>query len=219
MNRIRTVLLSMPLLVGAAFAQAQQSSPRLSGDVVALNGSTLQVKSSAGQTESVTLGSKLRVIAISPSNLSAIKQNDYVATTSVPQPDGTLNAVEIRIFPESMRGTGEGHRPMDNKPGDTMTNATVTNIGNAPKAGDTTTNATVASVTNANKSMKMTVKYKGGEKEVLISDKTPIYRMEDGDRSLLVPGAHVVLNTTKQGDGTMISERLTVGKNGIVPPQ
>ena len=146
----------------------------------------------------------------------------FLGTTAVPQPNGTLVATEVHVFPESMRGTGEGHRPFDGPPGSTMTNATVTNMTGAAarstKPQSTMTNATVATVADADHTRRMTLKYKDGEKVIVVPDDVPVVMVEPGDRSLLVPGAHIIVVATKAADGTMSADRVSVGKNGLIPP-
>ena len=113
-----------------------------------------------------------------------------------------LYASEVHIFPESMRGTGEGHRPMDTGPGNTMTNATVSSVGavkagDAAGAGNTMTNATVAQVARGEPERRLTLTYAGGEKVVIVPANTPIVMVEPADRSLLTPGAHVIVYATQ----------------------
>ena len=98
------------------------------------------------------------------SDLAKIGQGDFLGTTAVPQPDGTLKVSEVHVFAEAMRGTGEGHRPMDNLPGSTMTNATVTAIGGGKSPGNTMTNATVSQITAQDRSRRMTLAYKGASR-------------------------------------------------------
>ena len=142
--------------------------------------------------------------------------------TAAPQADGTLVASEVQVFPESMRGTGEGHRPMSPdsgaSAGATMTNATVASVAGA-KAGNTMTNATVSSVAPGERAMRMTLTYKGGEKIVVVPEGILVFMTEVADRSSLVPGAHVVAYVAKQPDGILVAERVSVGKNGYVPPR
>ena len=105
------------------------------------------------------------------------------------------------------------------EPGSTMTNATIASVGGRGAAArGTATNATVAEVSGAADGRALTLTYKGGEKVVVVPDNVPIVMVEPADRSLLVPGAHVVVYAAAQPDGTLVSERLTVGKNGFVPP-
>jgi hypothetical protein len=198
----------------------QTVTQRIRGDVIASNGHELQVKSATGQVFTVRLADSVRVSARSASNLASIKPGAFIGTTAVPLPDGTLSAVEVHIFPESMRGTGEGHRPMETDPGSTMTNATVTGVAAAGKAAarSTMTNATVATVAASGAGQRLTLTYKDGEKTVVVGDSVPIVLVEPGDASMLVPGAHVVVTAAKQPDGTLTSDRVSVGLNGLVPP-
>ncbi len=207
------------LLATAGSAYGQAATQRIRGDVVALNGRNLEVKTASGQVITVRLADNVRISARSASNLAAITTGTFLGTTAVPRPDGTLSATEVHIFPESMRGTGEGHRPMDGEAGSTMTNATVTSVTPAKAAPRSTmTNATVANVAASGAGRQITLKYKDGEKVVVIGDTVPVVMVEPGDASMLVPGVHVVVTAAKQLDGTLASDRVSVGKNGLVPP-
>jgi hypothetical protein len=222
MTRARSFL---PLLLSAfavasGFAHAQTQATRMRGDIVSVNGSALQIKTDSGQTVAVKLADKYSVSGRSRADLAKVTQGVFLGTTAVPGPDGTLVASEVHIFPESMRGTGEGHRPMDAASGSTMTNATVASVGvGRPAASNRTmTNATVAAVAGGDQERRMTLRYDGGEKVVTIPKDTPIVMIEPGDASLLVAGAHVVVSGAKQGDGSMLVDRIQVGKNGFIPP-
>ena len=208
------------LLALAGSAHGETSRERIHGDVIALRGHDLELKAGAGQIVRVRLADHVRVSARSAANLGAIAPGAFIGTTAIPQPDGTLSAVEVHIFPESMRGTGEGYRPMDAMPGGTMTNATVTNVAATGKAGarNTMTNATVANVAASGPGRRITLKYKGGEKTVVVGTSVPVVMIEPGDASMLVPGAHVLVTATKRPDGSLVSERVAVGRNGLVPP-
>lgn len=221
MNRLNVCALSIGcLLASAGLAYGQTATQRIRGDVVALNDHNLEVKTGAGQLITVRLADNARVSARSAAKLEAITSGAFIGTTAIPQPDGTLSAVEVHIFPESMRGTGEGHRPMDTAPGSTMTNATVTSVTAAGKAAprNTMTNATVANVAASGPGRRITLKYKDGEKVVVVGDSVPVVMVEPGDISMLVPGAHILVTATKQLDGTLIADRISVGKDGLVPP-
>ena len=147
MSRILTALLTIGLLVANSSTYAQSATQRIRGDVVALDGANVRIKSPEGEDLSVKLMDDVRLTAVSRASAADIKAGSFVGATAVAQPDGTLKASEVHIFPESMRGTGEGHRPMDSRPGSTMTNATVSRISETkPPAGSKTTNATVAKV-------------------------------------------------------------------------
>jgi hypothetical protein len=119
----------------------------------------------------------------------------------MPQADGSLVSLEVLVFPESMRGSGEGHYPWDLQPGSMMTNATVAEVGSAGAKG-----------------RRVTLRYKDGEKSIVVPEDVPIVTFEPGERSMLVPGAHVLLTATRQPDGTLTAARVAVGKDGLVPP-
>jgi hypothetical protein len=202
---------------GAVHAQPQ----KISGDVIRLDASTLQIRAGDGQTVSVKFGDNVRLSARSPADIDRIVPGAFIATTAAPRPDGMLYASEVRIFPESMRGNGEGHRPMDTGPGNTMTNATVSSVGGGKadvKPGNTMTNATVAQIARSEPERRLTLTYPGGEKVVIVPVNTPITMVEPADRSLLIPGAHVIVFATKQADGSLAADRITIGVNGFVPP-
>jgi hypothetical protein len=216
------LLLLAALLAGGdiALAQAQTQTQKITGDIVRVDGLRLEVKTAGGQAVTVKLADNFRLSVRSAADATKLAPGAYVGTTAVPQPDGTLLAREVHVFPESMRGTGEGHRAMDvAEPGSTMTNATIASVGGRGAAArGTATNATVAEVSGASGGHTLTLAYKGGEKVVVVPGNVPIVMVEPADRSLLVPGAHVVVYAAAQPDGTLAAERLTVGKNGFVPP-
>ena len=135
-----------------------------------------------------------------PADLAAAGTGSFIGTAAVPQADGTLKAQEVVIFPESMRGVGEGHRAWDLTPDSTMTNATV--------------EAAVAGA--AGRELSLT--YKGGEKKLVVPPGTPIVTLAPGDASLLKAGNHVFLSATQGADGIVTASRITVGKDGLVPP-
>ncbi|MEP6655774.1 MAG: DUF5666 domain-containing protein [Betaproteobacteria bacterium] len=213
-NRWRCMVgwMAVTIVTGAG---AQPALERIHADVVVVAGDTLQVRTAAGQMTSIRLADKTRVQSRAAADSSRLAPGLYVGVTAVPQPDGTLLASQINVFPESLRGTGEGHRPMETLPGSTMTNATVGAVAATPQS--TTTNATVAQAAGSDRSRRLTLTYAGGEKLVIVPGSTPVILTEIGDRSLLVPGAHVVVYASRQVDGSLASERVSVGKNGTVP--
>src|SRR5947209_325460 len=169
----------LALSIGAALAAEPQ---RINGDVVSLEGSLLHVRTTAGQEVAVKVGDSARITTRATTDLAQLAKGDFLGTTAVPQPDGTLKASEVHVFAEAMRGTGEGHRPMDNIPGSTMTNATVTAIGSAKAApANTMTNATVSSISTQDRARRMTLAYKGGEKVVVVPEGTPVTRVAPDD--------------------------------------
>jgi len=212
---------ALAVLLTTVAAAAQGASPKdehVRGDIVAVSGDSLQVRTRAGQEVTLSLAPTLRVSAAQRTNLDSIGQGLFVGTTAVPQSDGTLRAVEVHVFPESMRGTGEGHRPWDLPPESTMTNATVSKI--EPQAGGTSptmTNATVAEVARSAGGRKLQLKYPGGEKTVYVPANTPVVKLEPSERSKLKSGEHVFAVATRKPDGSLIAQRMIVGE-GVVPP-
>jgi hypothetical protein len=185
------------LTAAAAFAQNVPTS-RILGTVDAVEGSHLAITSNQGEKYAVTLADNWSVIAVAPGKLADIKPGSYVGAGGVPQSDGTQKAMVVTIFPEQMRGIGEGFRPWDRAPQGTMTNATV------------------AEITEAAGSL-LTLRYPGGEQRVLVPDDAQIVMLLPGERAMLAPGAHLATTTTKQPDGTLTAARVNVGKDGFVP--
>jgi hypothetical protein len=212
------VLLVLAALAFSAPAPAQAPAQRITGVVVTLQGQVLTLRSTGGETTQLRLTDGMRITARLPATWSQIATGSYVGTTAVPQPDGTLLAKEVHVFTAAQRGTGEGHYPMAT-PGDTMTNATVSKLAAAPaRPRDTMTNATVAAQGSTGGGHRLTLTYKGGEKIVMVPDGVPLVASEPGDRSLLVPGAHVVAYAQRDADGGLAAQRLSVGKNGFDTP-
>ena len=214
----RVAFIAASLLAGAATAQSPSSGKpapeHVRGDIVSIDGNTVTVKSRSGETVKLQLADDVRVAVAEKGDLGDVRDGAFIGTTAVPQSDGTLRAIEVHVFPDSMRGTGEGHRPWDLRPGSTMTNATVSGVGaTGGKSPSTMTNATVAKVAGR----KLTLKYSGGEKSVLVPSDAKVVKLEPGDRSQLKPGVHLFAIASRQPDGTFRAERLTIGKD-VVPP-
>jgi uncharacterized protein DUF5666 len=219
LQRSVVVLLGACVIVtGTVHAQTPVS--RVRGDIVSVNGNTLELKADSGQRLAVRLADRYTVSARSRAEVSNIAPGVFLGTTATPGPDGTLTASEVHVFPESMRGTGEGHRLMDATAGSSVTDATVTSVAAARTAGAsrTMTNATVATMAGGDKEPQMTLRYNGGEKVVTIPKGTPIVMVEPGDKSMLVSGAHVIVSGVQQSDGSLLADRVTVGKDGLIPP-
>jgi hypothetical protein len=189
------------VILPAGAQQAPQGAPtRIRGTIDKLNGQDLTVQSREGQTVSIALADNVAVAYLVKKNIGDIKPGDYIASTGIKGTDGKLHAVEVRIFPESLRGAGEGQYPWDLKPDSVMTNATVGTITQAPQGN------------------VVKVSYKGTESEYTIDPTTPIFANATGDRSLLAPGAAVFVIASKHDDGKLTSARLYVEKDGIKPP-
>ena len=215
MRKLSGLILGFVLVTG--IGAAQMPPQKISGDVVALDGATLRL-TSGGRIVSVKLADAARISARSPATVGGITPGAFVGATAVPQADGTLLASEIQIFPESLRGTGEGHRPMAAPAGATMTNATVRAVTPAA-ARNTMTNATVASATSTPEGRTLKLTYTGGEKVVVVPGDALVFATDVGTRDLLVAGAHVVVYAQPQSDGMLVAERVSVGKDGYVPPR
>jgi hypothetical protein len=192
--------LSVALSLGATVAVAQTTS-RIRGTLTSLEGATLHVApNGGGPEETITLTPAATVTALVPAKLSDITSGSFIGTAATTQADGTLVAKEVHIFPESMRGTGEGHRAFDLGPKSTMTNGTV---GQEVKATDGNT---------------LTVNYKGGQKSIVVPPDAPVVMFAPGDKAMLVPGAHVQVQARRSDDGKLTADRVLVGKDGLVPP-
>jgi hypothetical protein len=196
---IASLSLGLSALVSVGFAQ-QPSPVRLRGVIDATDGSTLQVKLRDGAVRVVHLADKARIGALAKATLADVKIDSFVGITSVPDGNGGQRAVEIHIFPDALRGTGEGQRPWDLLPNSTMTNATVA--------------TTVASVNG----QTIKVKYKGGETEVATTPETQIVALENGDRSELKAGTAVVVIGVKRADGDIDAGIVNFGRDGLKPP-
>jgi hypothetical protein len=209
---IRMSFVASTLLAFAATAQPAQPE-HVRGEITKAEGNTLTVKSH-GKTVELNLPEDAKVATAEKGSMSDVKDGAFIGTTAVPGKGGTLRAIEVHVFPDSMRGTGEGHRPWDLRPGSTMTNATVSGMEPGGKSQSTMTNATVSKKSGG----KLTLKYKDGEKTVMVPPNTKVVKLEPGDKSDLKPGAHVFVIASRQSDGTLRADRMTVGKNGVVPP-
>jgi hypothetical protein len=181
-------------------AQQSPSPTRVRGTVEGVDGDVLAVKSRSGEELKLHMTGDMRVVGISRISLSDIKVGSFIGTTTVPGPDGSQNAVEVHVFPENMRGTGEGSRPYDLKPNSSMTNATV------------------AESVVGNDGRTLLVKYKGGEKNVQVSSETPVVTYVPADKSDLKAGAKIIAFTKKLPDGSFETSRVSVGRDGLTPP-
>jgi len=196
---LRMIGLTMVLAVPVAWAQ-EPPPIRIRGTIERIDGSTYVVKNRDGAELKVTLAEKPQIAGIAKASLSDIKQGSFVGITGMPQPDGSQRALEVHIFPESMRGTGEGHYPWDLRPQSTMTNA---NVDQLVTAVDGRT---------------LTLKYKDGEKKIFVPTDVPIVTYVPGDKSDLKVGAKVFIIGVKQSDGTVQGRAWRVGRDGITPP-
>jgi hypothetical protein len=200
MINLTTAIATVVALVAIpALAQAPKPE-RIAGVIESVDGHTLLGKSAKGGVAlKLNLADKILVVEVHKASLADIKPNDFIGSGAMPQPDGTQKAIEVHIFAESMRGTGEGFRPWT-QPGSTMTNGTV---------GETVTGIS---------GQTLTVSYKGGQQKIVVPPGTPIVRYQVGDMTALKPGAaFAVLAAVKQPDGSYNVARINVGVDGVVP--
>ena len=197
---------ALRILIGAGLAAAvvvsaaaQQQGQRVAGKISGVNGQTVTVKDDKGAEVKVNLAEKAVIMTVGKASLADVKTNSYIGVGAMPQADGSQKAIRVMIFPEAQRGTGEGHRPWD-RPGTTMTNATV----------DTT-------VTSVDGQVVM-VKYKDGEKKIIIGPDAVILSNIPGSTSDLKPGTNIAIPaTTQKPDGTLEAARVNIGRGDYVP--
>jgi len=208
--RVKTLTMigaTCAVLLASAAVFAQDKPMRVRGTVEQIDGAMMTVKSREGDTLKVKLADEVKVVALVKASLADIKPNSFVGSTAMPQPDGTWKAVEVHIFPEEMRGTGEGDRPYDYKPQSTMTNGTVNSLAK------TTMTGTVAN----EEGTTLTLDYKGGSKKIDVTPQTVIVSYTPGTREELKPGASIYIPAaTRQADGTLLTARVNVGR-GVAP--
>jgi hypothetical protein len=194
----RMTLTLLALLPVSGFAQGPAMT-RIRGDIEALDEQEIHIVSRTGQGYTLRLPPDVQVQVIAATTLDAIKPGSFIGSAAVTEKDGTLRALEVHVFPESMRGTGEGHRPFDLGPDSTMTNGTV---------GDVV----------VSQGRTLTVNYQGGQKTIVVPPNAPVVTYEPGSRSLLKPGAHVIVFATELPDKHLSATRIAIGKDGLVPP-
>jgi len=197
---IATLFIAFIAMPALAQAPAEGTRQRVVGTVDKLDSNNLMVKANDGQPVTVVLDDNAVVFGVEKRTLADIKPGDYLASGGVKGTDGKIHAVEVRIFPETLRGTGEGQRAWDAKPDGVMTNATVGTVSQSPQGG------------------VIHVKYKEGESEFTVGPEVPIVAYVAGDRSLLKPGAAIFTVAQKKPDGTLTTGRVTAEKNGVKPP-
>ena len=199
---MKKMILSAAFALAATAALAQAPDVvRVRGTIQSVDGSMLDVKARDGADMKIKLADNAQVRTVVGKTIADVKQGLFVGITAMPQPDGTQKAVEIHIFPEAARGTGEGHRPWDLMPGSTMTNANV--------------DSEVA-VTDGK---KLVLKYKDGDKTFIVPDNVKVVMFAPGATADIKPGAKIfIVGAKKLPDGTFEAPAITVGTNGVDPP-
>jgi hypothetical protein len=186
--------------VFGAIAQQPPTPTRVRGTIEGIDGDLLVVKSRGGEDVKLHLTSDVKVVGIIKISLADIKLGSFIGTTTVAGADGRQNAVEVHVFPEDMRGTGEGSRPYDLKPNSTMTNATV------------------AEQVAGNDGQTLMIKYKDGEKKVTVGPDTPVVTYVPGEKADLKAGAKIIAFIKQLPDGSYETNRISVGRDGLTPP-
>ncbi|WP_407148750.1 hypothetical protein [Bradyrhizobium sp. ORS 86] len=186
----------------ASLASAQQPpTVRIRGTIEAVDGPVLSIKSRDGTDMKVRMTDNAAVFGVAKTDLSEIKPGSYIGVTAMPEPDGTQKAIAVHIFPENQRGAAEGFRPWD------------------LRANSTMTNATVAETVKGTEGQNILVKYKDGEKKVVVPPGTPVVTFVAGDKSEIKPGVKIIIfGAVKKDDGTLEANRVNVGRDGITPP-
>lgn len=195
----RRFLLMLSALCVAAPGLAQAEAVRIRGTIDSITASSIKITTRRGDSLTLMRDPRLTVRAIIPATLADIGPGSYIGVTTVPGPEGVQRAVEVHVFPEASRGSGEGSRPFDLEPDSVMTNGTVADVVGTERR-------------------TITVNFGAGKKTVVVPDNTPVVTFEPGNGFMLVPGAHVIVTATKAADGTLTARRVSVGKDGLVPP-
>jgi len=224
-----TTLALMSLLAVTTGAQAAPQVERLRGTVEAVAGGGFTLKTRDGASESLALAPDAKVSWVVPSSLDAIKDGVFIGTATKGEPPVAL---EVLLFPEAMRGTGEGHYDWDMIPDHTaggapvksaMTNGTVkadmrSTAADAPRVKSAMTNGTVKA-SSGGAERTLTVDYgKGQSLQILVPPQAPVVSFEPASAAALAPGAKVFVLAARGNDGRLTARRVAVGKDGLTPP-
>jgi hypothetical protein len=197
---VLSVFTSLPMFTSTAWSQ-QPPPVRIRGTIESVDGAMLMIKSREGDSLKVRMTDNVAVFGVAKTELSEIKPGSYIGVSAMPEPDGTQKALAVHIFPESQRGAAEGFRPWDLRPNSTMTNATV------------------AETVKGTDGQNILVKYKDGEKKVVVPPGTPVVTFVTGDKSEVKPGAKIIIfGAVKKDDGVLEANRVNIGRDGITPP-
>lgn len=199
----KSLLLAALFAIAVTSVASAQQAPtvRIRGTIENVDGTMLAIKTREGSDVKVKMTDNVAVFAVIKTSLSEIKEGSYIGVTGLPEPDGTQKAIAVHIFPENQRGAAEGFRPWD------------------ARANSTMTNATVAQTVKGTDGQNITVKYKDGEKKVVVPPDTPIVTFVASDKSEVKPGAKLIIfGAARKDDGTLEANRVNVGRDGITPP-
>jgi len=199
--RLRLIAVAMAACLAGVSAWAQTAPPtRVRGTITAVTNQMLTVNSRDGQKLEIMLNDNLAVATVRKVDLASVAAGSYIGTATRTGPGGSLQAIEVLVFPEAMRGASEGHFPWDLEPGSMMTNATVTGV------------------VQANAGRELTLKFKDSSNTVVVPPDVPVVTLAPGERADLKPGARVFLSATKNEHGHLAAGRVTVEKDGVAPP-
>src|ERR1700743_1761323 len=202
-SSFRRPLIALAMVAASTICALAQKAPvptRVRGTIETVDGDVMTVKSRSGEDVKLHMTSDMKVVGITKISLSDIKVGSFIGTTTVPGPDGVPTAVEVHVFPEDMRGTGEGSRPYDLKPNSTMTNATV------------------AQQVTGTDGQTLMIKYKDGEKKVTVGPDTPVVTYVPGQKTDLKAGAKIIAFIKQLPDGAYKTTRISAGRDGLPPP-
>jgi hypothetical protein len=200
MPRLIVAFAAASILASSAWAQ-QAPLMRIRGTIESVDGNMLGIKTREGTDVKVKMTDNVAVFAVVKTSLSEVKEGSYIGVSAMPQPDGTQKAFAVHIFPENQRGAAEGFRPWD------------------ARANSTMTNATVAETVKGTEGQNILVRYKDGEKKVVVPPDTPIVTFVASDKSEVKAGSKIIIfGAAKKEDGTLEANRVNVGRDGITPP-
>lgn len=213
---LQRLALTLAVLTTSASLLAQAPAPtpatpgapqvRLRAVIGKIDALSITIKERSGEVITLVLPAEMDVSEVYPIDIADIKPGSYIGTAAMPQPDGTQLALEVLVFPEAARGAGEGHRPWDLRAESTMTNTTVADLAASPSSTPG--------------GQKLTLRYKDGEKVVIVPAGVPVVSFKPGkqdEAALLVAGAKVLI-TAQERDGKPTALRAPVGRNGFAPP-
>ncbi len=191
--------LAAALLVGGQASAQQPPTTRVRGTIESFDGKVLDVKARDGADVKIRLADDARVTGLTRMKLEDVKQGSYIGVAGMPEADGRQKAISVVIFPEAARGLGDGFHPYDLQPNSTMTNAAVSEM------------------VEANDGKTLTVKYKDGEKKIILTSQTQFATFSPGSRDDLKPGVKVIVTATKADDGSLQSKGMIYGRDGLQP--
>jgi hypothetical protein len=198
--RFLPALFAACILGVGAIAQTTAPPTRIRGTISALEGQTLTIATREGPKVDITLNDPLTVATVKKVDLASIAPGTFVGIATRTGSNGEMQAIEVLVFPEAMRGAGEGHYAWDLEPGSMMTNGTV------------------SGAVQATSGRELSLSFKGGSNKIVVPPGAPIVTFAPAERADLKPGAPVMFGATKNADGKLTAGRVTVGKDGVAPP-